>query len=326
LWAAAEAISEAGLRERGVSSARIGIVLGAGSGGVLEAECYRRRLHKDRLRPRPSLLMAFPACNLSDVIGNHYGFLGPRMTIATACSSSATAIGHAADLIRGGQADVVIAGGAESLSELTFAGFNALRSVDRETCRPFDRNREGLVLGEGAAMLVIESRDHAQAHGIKGYASVLGYGICADAYHMTAPDPQGEGAVRSMSAALANGGVDRQAVDYINAHGTGTPVNDRTETLAIKRLFAERAYRIPVSSTKSAIGHCLGASGALEAAATLLALQHGVLPPTLNLRDQDPDCDLDYVANEARPADIQLVLSNSFAFGGNNTTLVFRRI
>ena len=326
LWAADEALREARTLERGLRPERIGVVLGAGSGGVREGERYRRQLYEGQVRPRPSLLMPFPACNITDAVANLHGFLGPRSTIATACSSSATAIGYAAGLIHSGRADVVVAGGAESLSELTFAGFNALRSVDRVTCRPFDKYREGLVLGEGAGIFVLESRKSAKAHGIRGYAAVLGYGICADAYHMTSPDPQGEGAERSMSQALMNAGAPAEAVDYINAHGTGTPVNDRTETTAIKRLFGKRAYSIPVSSTKSAIGHCLGAAGAIEAAATVLALYHGVLPPTLNLREPDPSCDLDYVANEARPADMRVALSNSFAFGGNNTTLAFGRI
>ena len=326
LWAADEALREASILERGLPPERIGVVLGAGSGGVREGEQYRRQLYEGRVRARPSLLMPFPACNITDAVANLHGFLGPRSTIATACSSSATAIGYAATLIHSGQADVVVAGGAESLSELTFAGFNALRSVDRLTCRPFDKYREGLVLGEGAGILVLESQRVAKADGMRGYASVLGYGICADAYHMTSPDPKGQGAERSMSQALINAGVSVEAVDYINAHGTGTRINDSTETMAIKRLFGRRAHSIPVSSTKSAIGHCLGAAGAMEAAATILALRHGVLPPTLNLQEPDPDCDLDYVANEARPADIQVALSNSFAFGGNNTTLAFRRV
>jgi 3-oxoacyl-[acyl-carrier-protein] synthase II len=325
LWAAAEAIQEAGLLERSMPAQRIGIVLGAGAGGVLEAERYRRQLYDGRRKPRPSLLLPFPACNLADLIGNTYGFGGLRSTIATACSSSATAIGYAAELIRSGTVDVVLTGGAESLSELTFAGFNGLRSVDRVTCRPFDRQREGLVLGEGASLLILESRERALADGIAGYGVVLGYGICADAYHMTSPDPAGEGPSRSMALALAHAGVDVNAVDYVNAHGTGTPVNDRTETLAIKRLFGDRADSLAVRSTKSPHGHCLGAAGAVEAAATLLALHHGVLPPTIHLQERDPDCDLDYVPNQARPATIQVALSNSFAFGGNNTTLVFAR-
>jgi len=325
LWAAQEALREAKIMERNLSPDRVAVVMGAGAGGVFEAEQYRRQLYEGRVPPRPSLLMPFPACNLTDAIGNHYGFSGVRSTIATACSSSATAIGYGADLIRSEKADVVVVGGAESLSELTFSGFNALRSVDRRTCRPFDRNREGLVLGESGSILVLESERLAAAHGVSGYAEVLGYGICADAYHMTSPDQQGKGAERSMFTALAAAGVPPEAVDYINAHGTGTPINDKVETLAIKRLFGKRAHSLPISSVKSALGHCLGAAGAVEAIATILALYHGVVPPTLNYEKPDPDCDLDYVPNEPRAASIGVALSNSFAFGGNNTSLVFGR-
>jgi len=325
LWAAQEALKEAKIMERNISPERVAVVMGAGAGGVFEAEKYRRQLYEGRHRPRPSLLMPFPACNLTDAIGNLYGFSGVRSTIATACSSSATAIGYGADLIRSGKADVVVAGGAESLSELTFSGFNALRSVDRKTCRPFDRNREGLVLGESGSILVLESARFATIHGVSGYAQVLGYGICADAYHMTSPDEQGRGAERSMSNALSAAGIPPEAVDYINAHGTGTPINDKVETLAIKRLFKKRSHSLPVSSVKSALGHCLGAAGAVEAIATILAMYHGVVPPTLNYEEPDPACDLDYVPNKPRKVSIEVALSNSFAFGGNNTTLVFGR-
>jgi 3-oxoacyl-[acyl-carrier-protein] synthase II len=325
LWAAQEALKEAKIMERNVSPERVAVVMGAGAGGVFEAEKYRRQLYEGRPRPRPSLLMPFPACNLTDAIGNLYGFSGVRSTIATACSSSATAIGYGADLIRSGKADVVVAGGAESLSELTFSGFNALRSVDRKTCRPFDRNREGLVLGESGSILVLESEEFAALHGVSGYAEVMGYGISADAYHMTSPDLQGEGAERSMSNALASAGIPPEEVDYINAHGTGTVINDKVETQAIKRLFGESSHSLPISSVKSALGHCLGAAGAVEAIAAILALYHGVVPPTLNYEEPDPDCDLDYVPNEARKVSIGVALSNSFAFGGNNTTLVFGR-
>ena len=326
LWAAREALEEAKIMERDISPERVAVIMGAGAGGVFEAEKYRRQLYEARLHPRPSLLMPFPACNLSDAIGNLYGFSGVRSTIATACSSSATAIGYGADLIRLGKADVVVAGGAESLSELTFSGFNALRSVDRKTCRPFDRNREGLVLGESGSILVLESEQLAALHGVAGYAEVMGYGISADAYHMTSPDLKGEGAERSMANALGAAGIPPGAVDYINAHGTGTPINDKVETVAIKRLFGERSRSLPVSSVKSALGHCLGAAGAVEAITTILAIYHGVVPPTLNYEEADPDCDLDYVPNEPREVSIGVALSNSFAFGGNNTTLVFGRI
>ena len=325
LWAAREALEEAKIMERNISPERVAVIMGAGAGGVFEAEKYRRQLYEARLHPRPSLLMPFPACNLSDAIGNLYGFSGVRSTIATACSSSATAIGCGADLIRSGKADVVVAGGAESLSELTFAGFNALRSVDRKTCRPFDRNREGLVLGESGSILILESEKLAELHGVSGYAEVMGYGISADAYHMTSPDLQGEGAERSMSNALATAGIPPEAVDYINAHGTGTRLNDSTETQVIKEVFKEHAKKLAISSTKSMHGHAMGATGALELVATVMALDRGVIPPTANYTQPDPECDLDYVPNQAREKPIRVALSNSFAFGGLNAVLLVRR-
>ncbi|MHC1742566.1 MAG: beta-ketoacyl-[acyl-carrier-protein] synthase family protein [Syntrophobacteraceae bacterium] len=324
LLAAEEAIGESCLLDRSLTPERIAVVLGGGSGGVLEAERYRRQLHAGQ-KPFPSQLAPFPVSHLTDLIANRYGFSGIRATVATACSSSATAIGYGADLIRFGRADTVVAGASESLTELTFSGFNSLRSMDPETCRPFDRNRRGLVLGEGACILVMESHERAQSDGRRIYGAVLGYGISADAHHMTSPHPNGDGAVRCMEAALARARLTADAVDAINAHGTGTVVNDRVETLAIKRVFGNRAHRIPVSATKSVHGHCLGAAGAIEAAAALLALHDGIIPATCHLRDPDPECDLDYVAEGPRKAETGIVLSNSFAFGGNNTTLVLAR-
>ncbi len=324
LIAAEQAIGDARLLERGLHHHCIAVILGGGSGGVLEAERYRRQLHSGK-KPPPSQLIPFPVCHLTDLIGNRYGFRGVRSTVATACSSSATAIGYAADLIRSGRAEAVIAGASESLTELTFSGFNSLRSLDPETCRPFDRNRQGLVLGEGACILVMESHERAQGDGCPIYGAVLGYGISADAHHMTSPHPEGDGAVRCMEAALAQARLTTDAVDAINAHGTGTLVNDRVETLAIKRVFGSRAFRIPVSSTKSVHGHCLGAAGAIEAAAAILSLHHGMVPATCHLRVPDPACDLDYVAEGPRRLETGVALSNSFAFGGNNTTLVLAR-
>jgi len=214
-------------------------------------------------------------------------------------------------------------GGSESLSEVTFGGFNSLRAVDEEYCRPFDLNRKGLSLGEGAAILVIEEAEHVLKRGAKIYAELLGYGLSGDGHHMTAPDPEGRGAFRAMQEALKDGGVRLDEVDYINAHGTATPANDLAETKAIKSLFKERAKKIPVSASKSMIGHCLGAAGAVEALATVLVVQNNRVPPTIHYQTPDPECDLDYVPNQPREAVVKVALSNSFAFGGNNTALVF---
>jgi 3-oxoacyl-(acyl-carrier-protein) synthase len=218
---------------------------------------------------------------------------------------------------------VAIAGGSESLSEVTFGGFNALRSLDEDRCRPFDLNRKGLSLGEGAAFLVIEEAGHAVRRGAKVYAEILGYGLTGDGHHMTAPDPDGAGALRAMEEALQDSRVRPEDVQYINAHGTATFANDLAETKAIKNLFGERARKIPVSAIKSMVGHCLGAAGAVEAVATILSIRGGRIPPTINYQTPDPECDLDYVPNHSRTATVEIALSNSFAFGGNNTALVF---
>jgi 3-oxoacyl-[acyl-carrier-protein] synthase II len=218
---------------------------------------------------------------------------------------------------------VVVTGGSEALSELTFSGFNSLRLVDPEYCRPFDKNRAGLSLGEGAAILILENYDHARSRQATIYAEVLGYATNSDAFHMTSPDPEAKGMTRVMKKALDAARLDVEQVDYINAHGTATPVNDKTETLAIKNVFGEKgAKQVAVSSTKSMVGHCLGAAGAIEAAATVLALHEQFLPPTIHLDTPDPDCDLDYIPNQSRREKLSIALSNSFAFGGNNTTLV----
>ncbi|MGE5252783.1 MAG: beta-ketoacyl-[acyl-carrier-protein] synthase family protein, partial [Planctomycetaceae bacterium] len=256
-------------------------------------------------------------------IAEEYQVLGPRATVATACSSSATAIGCGLDAVRSGESDVAVVGGSESLSEVTFGGFNSLRSVDEGYCRPFDLNRKGLSLGEGAAFLILEEAEHARKRGAKIHAELMGYGLSGDGQHMTAPDPEGQGAARAMREALKDAGVGPEEVGYINAHGTATPANDASETKAIKILFGERARQIPVSASKSMIGHCLGAAGALEAVATVLAIRADRIPPTIHYETPDPECDLDYVPNRARDAVVKIALSNSFAFGGNNTALVF---
>jgi len=319
-----EAAADSGMDFSAEDRERIGIFIGGGAGGIFSAERYRREmLQKGWRRVLPSLLLPFATSTVTDAIGAKYDILGPRATIATACSSSATAIGYALDAIRAGEVDVVIAGGSESLSEVTFGGFHSLRSVDEEHCRPFDLNRKGLSLGEGAAILVLEEAERACARKAKIYAELMGYGLRGDGHHMTAPDPEGRGALEAMRAALKDAGIPLEKVDTINAHGTATPANDVSETKAIKSLLGKRASRIPVSAIKSMVGHCLGAAGAIEAVATILTVRHDQIPPTIHYETPDPECDLDPVPNQMREAQVDTALSNSFAFGGNNTALVF---
>ena len=303
-----------------------GVVVGGGAGGMLQGEAaFRQHLRGNAAAVRFSAFSAFCCASSADHIVSKFGLWGPKTTFMTACSSGATALGYARDLIRAGQARVVIAGGTEPLARTTYAAFNALKAVDPQRCKPFDRHREGMSLGEGAGMMILESLEHALDRGARIHGEVLGYGISCDANHMTAPDPEASGAVRCMQAALRDAGVDPLQVDYINAHGTATPANDRMETAGIKRVFGERAYAIPVSSTKSMIGHTLGAAGAIEAVAAILAIAGGFVPPTIHLTTPDPECDLDYVPDGVRRADLDIVLSNSFAFGGNNTSIVMGR-
>jgi 3-oxoacyl-[acyl-carrier-protein] synthase II len=326
LKAAAEAVLDAGLEIAGEDPERIGVFIGGGAGGILSAEKYRRdMIRKGPRQARPSLLIPFATSALTDALAEVYGIRGTRMTVATACSSSATAIGLALASIRAGETDLAVVGGSESLSEVTFGGFNALRSVDEECCRPFDLHRRGLSLGEGAAVLILEEAGRALRRKAGIHAEVCGFGLTADGHHMTAPDPQGGGARRAMEGAVRDGGMQLSEIDYINAHGTATPANDLAETNAIKKLFGEKAREIPVSSIKAMVGHCLGAAGAVEAVATVLSVSGGRIPATIHYETPDPECDLDYVPDHSREKEIRFALSNSFAFGGNNTALVFGR-
>jgi 3-oxoacyl-[acyl-carrier-protein] synthase II len=266
------------------------------------------------------------------VISIRYGLRGPALSLATACATATDAIGQAAALIRHGGVDVMVAGGTEAaILPLTIAGFGNMGTLSTRNddpsaaSRPFDRDRDGFVMGEGAGIVVLEALEHAQARGATVYGELLGYGATADAYHISSPAEDGEGAVRAMRAALADAGLPPEAIGYINAHGTSTPLNDRSETAAIKTAFGPHAATLPVSSTKSAHGHLLGAAGGLEAIITLRALATGVLPPTINYTTPDPDCDLDVVPNAPRAAEIQAAMSNSFGFGGHNAVLIFGR-
>jgi 3-oxoacyl-[acyl-carrier-protein] synthase II len=301
----------------------MGVVIGGGAGGLLEAEDFYGKLLNNNKNAKFSKLSALFCASSADRIASTFGLAGPKATFMTACSGGATALGYARDLILHGHASIMLAGGVEPMCRTTYAAFNALKSVDPGTCRPFDKNREGLSLGEAAAIMVLEDLDTALSRGTKIYGEVLGYGITCDSFHMTAPDEQASGAIRSMQAALKDSGLSIDDIDYINAHGTATPVNDAMETKAIKEVFGKRAYLIPVSSTKSMHAHTLGAAGALEGMVSVLALQHGFIPPTINYKDSDPQCDLDYVTSGSRAANLRTVLSNSFAFGGNNTTVIF---
>ena len=325
LAATIEALRDAGLYPLPEAlKEKTGIALGGGAGGLLEGEeFYKDYLSHPGQNAKFSALASLFCASSTDCIASVLGLTGPKSTFMTACSAGATAIGCARDFIADGHASVMITGGVEPMSRLTFAAFNALKSVDPETCRPFDQDRAGLSLGEAAAIMILEPLESALQRGAKIYGEMLGYGITCDAYHMTAPDEQASGAVRAMRTALQDSGLTADDIDYINAHGTATPVNDVTETRAIKEVFGKRAYEIPVSSTKSMHAHTLGASGALEAIVSVLAIRHGFIPPTVNHRQSDPQCDLDYVTSGSRKADLRAVLSNSFAFGGNNTTLIF---
>ena len=322
--AALEALTDAGLLPVPPETARgMGVVIGGGAGGMPEGEAeYRRYLQEGGAAVRFSRYSAFCCASAADHIASVFALMGPKTTFMTACSSGATAIGYAADLIRTGAADIVLAGGTEPLSRITYAAFNGLQAVDPEHCKPFAKNRQGMSLGEGAGMMVLESLDHARRRGARIHGEFLGYGVSCDAHHMTAPEPAASGAARCMAAALEDAGVDASRIDYINAHGTGTPANDVMETRGIKAVFGERAYAIPVSSTKSMHGHTLGAAGAIEAVACALAIAGNFIPPTIHHTEADPECDLDYVTEGARPAEIRIALSNSFAFGGNNTSIV----
>ena len=333
LAAASQAIAEAGALFDGLDRGRAGVFVGTGMGGAETADDGYHILYadqSDRVKPF-SVLLAMNNAPAS-WIGIEHRLSGPNLTYSTACSSSAVAIGEAARRIASGETDVMIAGGAEApLNFGTLKAWEALRTLapadaddPSASCKPFDRKRSGLVIGEGAAMLVLEDWERARARGANVLAEVAGYGLCTDATHITRPSVAGQ--AEAMRRALQNAAMDSGEIGYINAHGTGTQANDGVETAAIKEVFGANAQRIPVSSTKSMHGHLLGAAGALEFAAALLALRAGVLPPTINLRDPDPECDLDYVPLTAREGvKVDAVMSNSFAFGGTNAVLIARR-
>jgi len=326
LIAAEEALENSGLNIGEVDRERFGIILGAGSGGILSVERYFKALYGgEKRRPSPLLLISFSLATTTDYIAGRFDLHGPRTTAATVCSSSSAAIAFAYESILAGWADIMFSGGSDSLCEVSYTGFNSLRLVDPEYCKPFDKRRQGLSLGEGAGIVVLEEMNHALSRGAIIAGEMLGHGICADAYHLTSPEPHGEGIARAITMAIRNAGVDPSDVDYINAHGTGTIANDVAETKGIKRVFGREAHAIPISSIKSMVGHCLGSAGAIEAISTLMAIKEDTIPPTLHYRVPDPLCDLNYTPNEAIQRKVDIAITNSFAFGGNNVCLVFRK-
>ncbi len=324
LAAAAGALADSGLDLSRENPERVGVVLGAGVSGLLDSEEYfRADLRGGRPAARPSKVLNHPPHQTTDRIAERWGFRGPRSTITTACSSSATSLGFAADLVAHGLCDVVVTGGADTLARLTHGGFNALRATDPDPCRPFDRNRKGMTVGEAAGILVFEEEERARRRGAPIHARFLGYGVTSDAHHMTQPEPSGAAGARTLAACLLDARLNPSDVDYVNAHATATPQNDPAETLSLKRALGARAREIPVSAIKSMLGHCLCSAGAIEAVATVLTIERGVVPPTIRYETPDPECDLDVVPNVAREARVRTALSSSFAFGGNSTVVAF---
>jgi len=332
--AAKQAVAHAGLTIDASNQHRVGVAIGSGVGGLLMMETQAQVLHErgpDRVSPFcVPMMIPNMATGLAAIA---VGAKGPSTAVATACAAGSNAIGDAFRLIQLGLADAMVCGGAESaITPLGVAGFASAKALsfrndDPATAsRPFDAERNGFVIGEGAGVLVIESLEHAQARGATVLAEIVGYGMTCDAHHITAPSPGGVGGAEAIRLAIQDAKLAPADVDYVNAHGTSTPANDKNESSAIKSALGERAYQIPVSSTKSMTGHLLGGSGGIEAVAAVLAIQHQVVPPTINYHNPDPDCDLDYVPNEAREAKVDVVLSNSFGFGGHNVCLAFRRL
>ena len=322
LAAAAEALEDARVTRR--ERADVALLVGAVGGGMLEAEAWYWARAGQGTGGRLSAVRSTLPSSHADVVAHRLGVYGPRETLVTACSSGAAALAMAADLIADGVVDVALAGGADALTRICYMGFSALKLLDPAPCRPFDRARRGMSIGEGAAFVVLEKEGRARARGARVYAELAGAGMTTDAYHVTAPQPDGEGMARAMRAALGQAGIAPAAVGYANAHGTATPQNDRIEARALREVFGEGA--LLVSSTKSMIGHTMAAAGSLEAVATVLALAHDLVPPTVNLETPDPDVAFDCVPGVARDVRLEHAISNSFGFGGQNVTLLFRRV
>jgi 3-oxoacyl-[acyl-carrier-protein] synthase II len=333
LGASQQALAHAGLDPSQMDPDDVGVIVSSGVGGMEEIEkSHTALMERGVRRISPFTVPMMIADMAAGIVAMHAKAGGPNYAIVSACASSGHGIGEAAEIIKRGDAKAMLAGGAEAtITPLTMGAFCQIKAVSErndepeKACRPFDLGRDGFVMGEGAVMFVLEDLEHATARGARVFAEVVGYGASADMHHFTAPHPEGAGAIRAMRKALSKAGIEPQKVDYVNAHGTSTKLGDIAETKAIKQVFGEHAYKLAVSSTKSVHAHLLGAAGAMEAAACVLAIDRGLIPPTINLDDQDPECDLDYVPNRARQAKVDVAVSNSFGFGGHNATLVITR-
>jgi 3-oxoacyl-[acyl-carrier-protein] synthase II len=323
---------DAGLEITPENAERVGVYIGSGIGGISTLmEQHQILLEKGPRRVSPFMIPMMISDMASGQVSIHLGAKGPNSSPISACATGTNAIGDAFKIIERGHADVMLTGGAEAtIHPIALAGFSAARALSQrndepeKASRPFDRDRDGFVMGEGAGVLVLESLDHALARGAKIYAEIVGYGMSGDAYHITQPAPEGEGAARAMREALRDAEIDPSEVDYINAHGTSTDFNDKFETIAIKTAFGDSAYKVAISSTKSMTGHLLGAAGAIEAVASIMAIKEDIIPPTINYENPDPDCDLDYVPNEARRTEVKVAMSNSLGFGGHNASIIFK--
>jgi 3-oxoacyl-[acyl-carrier-protein] synthase II len=333
LGAGTMAVEHAGLKVSEENADRVGVIVGAGIGGINTMERYHSILLESGQRRISPFFIPMLIANLAaGHISMRFGARGPNSCVTTACAAGTHAIGDSFKIIQRGDADAMIAGGSESaITPLTIAGFANMKALStrndapQRASRPFDAERDGFVIAEGSGIIVLEELESALTRGARIFAEIVGYGLTADAYHMTAPDPEGRGVINCMRMALRDAGLGPEAIDYINAHGTSTPFNDKHETAAIKRVFGEHAHKLAVSSTKSMTGHLLGAGGGVEAAVCALALTEGVIPPTINYESPDPECDLDYVPNHARHVELNTVLSNSFGFGGTNACIVLKK-
>ena len=332
--AAADAVSDSGLDFSKEDPYRCGVVIGSGIGGLSEFECqHERLLHKGVDKVSPFTIPKLMVNSGSGHVSSMYGIKGPNFAVATACASAANSIGDALRAIQYGDADIMVTGGSEAaITPMGLAGFQNMRALSfrsdapQKASRPFDMNRDGFVLAEGAGVVVLEELEHARGRGARIYGELMGYGASSDAGHITQPDEEGRGAARAMSMALADARLSPDRVQYVNAHGTSTPLGDKAETVAVKRVFGDHARRLAISSTKSQLGHTLGASGGIELVVCALTINRGVITPTINLETPDPDCDLDYTPNVARDATVDVAMSNSFGFGGHNASLVLGRL